>query len=172
MYKGASTITQIILNKEETMPKTKNSKAKTKKSKQRIYSKLTEIIQCNVIDCNIVNGFSMLFYNKEADKTLNCCWVHPSVNPSIISEIKEKIFSLRFGKGFPSYWIAKWNCLDGLYIRNIAPSFEDLIQEVDTMKLMEEKNAMNPVSKIIIAGEKRPITKGGKGGLVDDDIPF
>jgi hypothetical protein len=84
--------------------------------------------------------------------------VDPNVNFSVISDIKENISSLKY-KGLPSYWIAIWNCLDGLHIRNIAPSFEDLIQEVDAMKA-DPANIMEDGQVLI--------TEGG----LEDDIPF
>ena len=147
------------------MPRKKNSKAKTKKSEQLNYSRLSEIFQCNVIDCNIINGDSILIYRKQSGDTLNCCRVHPSINSSLISDIKKAIggaVAKVLGGCLPSCWIAIWNDLDGLYIKNYAPSLEDLIKEIDVRKA-DTANMHESMQKFITVGEN--------GGL-DDDIPF
>lgn len=120
------------------MPRTKNSKVKTKKSEQSIYSELTEILWCDLIDCRNINGDSIIIYQKHSDKNLNCRRVHPSVNTSIISHIKKmKKDPLVKHIGYITCWIAIWKDFGDseLYIKNIAASFEDLIQEVSDMNL-------------------------------------
>lgn len=154
------------------MPRKKNSKAKAKKSEQCNNSILAEIFLCKVIDCNIVDGDSVLIYQKQSDKTLNCCLVHPSVNSSvIISNMKKTMGPVTKAilGGRPFCWIAIWNYLDGLYIRNIATSFEGLIQEVSDMKsdtaIVTEARFTIPA----FAGED--YSDGGEDSL-DDQIPF
>ena len=151
------------------MPKKMNSKAKTKSSKQSNYSELTEIFKCNVIDFNLVNGDSILIYKKKLDKALSCCRIHPSINSSFISDIKKALDSpiakALGGNPAPFCWIAIWNDLDELYIKNYAPTLEDLIQQIDvrkadTMNMHEDRRVFTTV------GERSGLD------LDDDNIPF
>ena len=168
MYKGALTITQIILNKEETMPRTKNSKVKSKKMQQHSRMLLQEIAHCILIDYKTVNGYPMLIYHKISDETIECCLLDSNIN---FSSIKRLLKDQKKTENYSRYWLSTWKELEPnserpvadilinrILIKNITSSLTELVKELADMGRID----VNITEKEMTEPE---LTE-------EDDIPF